>query len=428
MVSELKDQELKKIQEQLIQCTECGYCTFWCPIYQEDPKETSVARGKIHMGKELLSGEKQNTEEFEKALNLCMLCRTCAEHCPNKVDTPSVVVAARADKIKSKGIHFPYNLIYRQLLPRRRLFGNCVKVASKIQGVIFPKTKGTVRHLPMFVSALGKGRNIPSIAPKFMRETVPEVNKPHAVATSRMKVGYFIGCTTDFVFPQIGRKAVDFLTKHGIEVIVPRKQGCCGAPIYLGAGDFETGRKLADTNIKAFEEAQVDYIVCGCATCTSAMKDYVKYLADTPERKKSYTKFGDKLHDISEFVIDVLKLSSEFIPAADVIGKKVTWHDSCHLNRYLHITEQPRNIIKSLPGVEFVEMTRPDWCCGMAGTFSIYYYDTSKKIADKKIATIKDTGADILAVGCPGCMVQFIDNCARHKLPIKVKHIVELLG
>lgn len=420
-----KTEQLEKVKDQLDACTECGYCTFWCPIYQEDPKESSVARGKIHMAKELLSGEKEYTKEFEDALNLCMLCRTCAEHCSRKVETPSVIIAARADNVKAK---FPYSFVYRQILPRRTLFGNTVKFASWFQGMFMPKTEGTIRHLASFASALGQGRNIPSIAPKFLRQIVPVVNKPPEGTATKMKVGYFIGCTTDFVFPQIGKHTIDFLTKRGVEVIVPKKQGCCGAPVYLGAGDLKTGRKMADANVKAFADADVEYIVCGCATCTSAMKDYVKFLADTPERKEAYTKFADKLHDISEFLVDVLKLpASEFKPAADVVGKKITWHDSCHLNRYLHITEQPRKIMKSLPGVNFVEMTRPDWCCGMAGTFSVKYYDTSKKIADKKIQTIKDSGADILVAGCPGCMVQFIDNTTRHKMPVKVKHIMEIL-
>ncbi|MBL7124682.1 MAG: hypothetical protein ISS51_01115, partial [Dehalococcoidales bacterium] len=298
--------------------------------------------------------------------------------------------------------------------------------ASWFQGIFLPKTEGTIRHLSMFLSALGKGRQIPEIAPKFLRQIVPVVNKPPAGVATRMKVGYFTGCMTDFVFPELGKHIVDFLTRNGVEVVVPEEQGCCGAPVFLGAGDFDTGRRLADTNVKAF--GGVDYIVSDCATCTSALKDYVKFLADTSERKEAYTKFGERVKDISEFLVDVLKLpSSAYQPASEVKGKKVTWHDPCHLVRHLGIKDQPRQIIKSIPGVEYVEMPNADRCCGMAGTFSIYYYDLSKKIADKKVEAIESTGADIVVSSCPGCEIQLIDSTIRDKLPVKVMHIMELL-
>jgi glycolate oxidase iron-sulfur subunit len=239
-------------------------------------------------------------------------------------------------------------------------------------------------------------------------------------------VGYFTGCMTDFVFPELGKHIIDFLTRNGVEVVMPKEQGCCGAPVYLGAGDFEIGRKLADTNVRAF--ADFDYVVSDCATCTSALKDYPKFLADTPERQEAYTKFAGKVKDITEFLVDVLKLpESAYQAAPGVKGKKVTWHDPCHLNRHLGINKQPRQILKSIPDIEFVEMTRPDWCCGMAGAFSIYYYDLSQKIAAKKMDTIKESEADIVATGCPGCEIQLIDGIMRNKMPVKVMHVMELL-
>jgi len=426
MATEIKFHELERFKENLELCTKCGYCTFWCPLYQEQPLESSVSRGKYEMLRQLLAGEQEYTKEFADNLNRCMLCMTCTEHCPEEAQTPPVIVAARADKVKAKGIKFPQNIIYRWLIPHRTLFGNVVRLASWFQGVFMPKTEGTIRHLSLFFSALGGGRHIPQIAPRFLRQMIPVVNKPPKNVTTKMRVGYFTGCMTDFVFPDLGKHVVDFLTRNGVEVVVPTEQGCCGAPVYLGAGDFETGRKLADTNVKAL--ADFDYVVTDCATCTSALKDYPKFLADTAEREEAYAKFADKVKDISQFLVDVLKLpASAYQAATEVKGKRVTWHDPCHLNRHLGITEQPRQILKSIPDIKFVEMTRPDWCCGMAGAFSIYYYDLSKKIAAKKMDTIKDSEADIVATGCPGCEIQLIDNTIRNKIPVKVMHIMELL-
>ena len=113
-----------------------------------------------------------------------------------------------------------------------------------------PKTQGTIRHLAFFLSALGKGRQIPQIAPKFLRQLMPVVNKPPDGIETKMRVGYFTGCMTDFCFPDVGKKIIDFLTRNGAEVIMPEDQGCCGAAVYEGAGDFETGRKMADKIVR----------------------------------------------------------------------------------------------------------------------------------------------------------------------------------
>jgi len=419
-------EQIKRFEKDLSQCMKCGFCTFWCPVYQEERIEASVARGKNMMIRGLLAGELDYTQEYADRLNKCTLCMTCTANCPAKANIPNVIVAARADAVKARGLKFPDNLVYRWLLPRRRLFGWVVRFASWFQGVFMPKTEGTIRHLSMFLSALGKGRNIPQIAPKFLRQMVPVVNVPPAGVKTRMRVGYFSGCMTDFVLPELGKHIIDFLTRNGVEVIVPREQGCCGAPVFLGAGDFETGRKMADANVKAFEG--LDDVISDCATCTSALKDYAKFLADTPQRKKAYEKFAKKVKDISEFLIDVLDLpASAYKPSAAAKGKKVSWHDPCHLSRHLGITSQPRQVIKSISGVEYVEMPNADRCCGMAGAFSMHYYDLSKEIGDKKAASIKSTGADIVVSSCPGCEIQLIDSLLRNKVPVKVMHIMELL-
>jgi glycolate oxidase iron-sulfur subunit len=242
----------------------------------------------------------------------------------------------------------------------------------------------------------------------------------------KMRVGYFTGCVTDFVYPELGKHIIEFLTRNGIEVHVPKKQGCCGAPVYLGAGDFETGRRMADTNVNAFPD--VDYIITDCATCASSIHDYSKYLADNPQREKDYAAFGAKTVDIIQFLVDILKLpDSAYRPVAGVKGKTVTWHDPCHHCRYLGIKAQPRQVLKSLPGVTYVEMPNADKCCGMAGAFSIYNYELSQKIADKKMAGIKSTGADIVATGCPGCEIQLMDGAIRNNMDVKVRHIMELI-
>jgi glycolate oxidase iron-sulfur subunit len=316
--------------------------------------------------------------------------------------------------------------VYRYLIPKRKLFGAVLRVASFFQKILFLKAEGRMRHLPLFLSGMFEGRQVPTIAHKYLRDQVPEVNKATSRGKPKYRVAYFIGCATDFVFPEIGIKLIKYLTKHGVEVIVPKEQGCCGAPIWLGAGDFETGRVMADKNVKIFKD--FDYIINNCATGSSAMKDYAKYLADNDERKRDYSDFANKIYDISEFIVDILKLPEDAIgTGGQYSGKSITWHDPCHLRRYQGIYRQPRELLTKMKNIDYREMREPERCCGMAGAFNVYHYDVSKDIADKKAETVRETHADIVATGCPGCMIQLADTLHRNKVNTEVKHIIELL-
>lgn len=416
--------ELKKVEKYIDQCMKCGFCTFFCPVYQEERVETSVARGKNYLAKLALRGEQQFTDELGKIIGKCLLCKRCVANCPAKAQIDRVVVGARAQMVKNKGLGFIKNLVFRKVMANRKAFGNYVRLARAFQWLL-PKTEGTIRHLPDFLKALGQGRNIPEIAKVFLRDIVKEVNKPQDGKEPKMRVGFFMGCATDFVYPELGLKVIDFLTKRGIEVIVPKGQSCCGAAIYF-SGDFETGRMLADENVKAFKD--VDYIVTACGTCSSTLKDYQKYLPDNEEQQKRYEAFEKKVKDSTEFVIDVMKIPpEEFKLKKEFEGKVATWHDPCHLVRYQDIKDQPRAILKGLKGLKYVEMPNADLCCGMGGSFSVYHYDITKKIAGKKMDGIKATGADIVVTACPGCMINLIDNVLQNKMPQKVYHLLELV-
>jgi glycolate oxidase iron-sulfur subunit len=307
-------------------------------------------------------------------------------------------------------------------MANKKAMNRYARLFQKFQWLL-PKTEGKVRHLPDFLKSMGR-RNFPELAKTFLSERVAPVYKPSNNEAPKMRVGFFYGCATDVVFPDLGMKFIDFLTKRGVEVVVP-EQNCCGVAVYT-SGDIETGRMLAEKNIQAFED--VDYVVTGCGTCSSTLKDYHKYLADTKEEKERYGAFEKKIKDSTEFVIDVLKVNPEALKLKkEFEGKTATWHDPCHLVRYQNIKEQPRAILKGLKGLNYVEMANADMCCGMGGTFSVYHYDLSKKIADRKMEGIKETKADMVVTACPGCMINLLDNTVRHHMPQKVYHWLELV-
>jgi len=418
--------EVKKFEAETEQCMKCGFCSFVCPVYQEEKIESSVARGKNELVKSLLNGELELNSKMADILNKCTACGACTESCPAKAHIPRLVVAAKADIARTQGIKFPYGFIYKNLLPNRRLFGNLLRISSFAQAAFMPKSNGSIRHLPNFMSGLSQGRQIPSIARKFLRQQVPVVNRPARGVKSELRIGYFPGCMNEYVTPHLGIKTIEFLTRRAVEVVMPSEQGCCGAPVFLGGGDFETGRKIADANVAAFES--FDYIVADCATCTCTFEEYPRFLADTPERKEAYTRLAGKMRHISQFITDILEIpASTYQAVAAIQGKKLTWHDPCHLNRHLGITQQPRQILKSLEGTEFVEMPNAERCCGMAGQFNLLNYDLSQKIAEKKIDSIEASNADIVVTACPGCEFQLLDNLTRLGKPQKVMSLMEIL-
>jgi glycolate oxidase iron-sulfur subunit len=424
----MKLENLTKFQDKVLQCMKCGFCMYYCPVYREIHTEPIVARGRNVLAMGLLQGAPCDWGHLEERFSKCLTCNRCAQFCPAKVEVATITMAARGDIVANKGLPFVKKVVFEKLLKNRMLFGKVLKLASRLQ-VLLPRTKGKIRHLPLFLSALVKGRQIPEIAHRFLRDEFPEVISPLPGVKRRMRVAFFAGCATDFIFPEIGKKTIAFLTGQGVEVLFPKGQGCCGMPVF-GSGDFATARAMADRNVEVFSELDdVDYIVTSCATCGSALKEgYRTYLADTKEREKRYAEFSAKMKDINEFIIDILKPSAEAYKTTVPAGTKVTYHDPCHLVRYQKISAQPREIIKSLPGVEFVEMREPDRCCGMGGSFNIQYYDLSKQIAEHKMNAIADTDADIVVTACPGCMIQLIDNTIQKKMPQRVMHVMELVN
>jgi glycolate oxidase iron-sulfur subunit len=414
-------ENLRKFQADVEQCMKCGFCGYVCPIYREEHEEKGLARGKDQLIRFALEGKQELTKGFYQAIDNCLLCKTCVQYCPAKTRTDHAVMAARADYAAERGLPLAKRLVFRYVLPNRWLFGMALRVASWFQGVL-PRGEGRFRHLPQFLAAMGAGRAIPEIAPRFLRTTLPERNP--AAGTPRYRVGFFAGCATEYIFPEIGAMIVEVLRSLDCEVVFDRRQGCCGAPVYL-SGDFSTGRQMAQRNVEAFTD--YDYVVTGCATCSSGLREYPTYLAKTDEERERFMRFAAKIKDFNQFVIERLAADLDrLVLKPRFRGKTVTWHDPCHLVRHQDIREQPRKILQSLEGLRFVEMPDADRCCGLGGSFSITHYDVSRKIADHKVDGIAACGAEAVVTACPGCMIQLRDALSRRKLAAEVLHIGEL--
>jgi len=221
---------------------------------------------------------------------------------------------------------------------------------------------------------------------------------------------------TNLVGAEIGTRIVEVLEKHDCQVTIVTDVRCCGAP-HRTYGDLETAKRLATYNIKAINAEGVDAIIVDCATCGSTLKGYV----DLVEGAKSFAK---KVYDISEFLTEITGIK----PGNKKVPNVVTYHDSCHMGRGQGLGEPPRAILRAIPGLIFIEMNEADRCCGGAGSFGINHYDLSMQILNRKIENIKDTGAQIVATGCPACKMQLQHGIERNGLQIRIKHPIELLA
>ncbi|KLU66682.1 lactate utilization protein A [Desulfosporosinus acididurans] len=414
---------LDSINEELHKCMKCGNCQAVCPIYKETRQEVGVARGKISLAEFILSGEAEMTEGMAERFSLCTTCMACNQNCPCGVRFDKIILAARAEAVRKKGLH-PVKKIAFTALKMQRLFDFGMKTGSVFQGV-------ALKHLPhksdrlarmRFDIGIGTEKVFPMLAKRPLRSELPEVVK---VKNPKMRVAFFTGCMINYFYTDIGKAVVEVLTENNIEVVIPRGQGCCGIPASVN-GDTVSARALARRNLRAFERLGADALVVACSSGGTAWKHvFMELLENDPEFSALAKKWSEKSYDISEFLIHKVPFKKEGLGRVD---RKVTYHDPCHLNRGQGINKEPREILKSIPGVELIEMKEPGRCCGMAGSFSLVHPDLSVKISDRKIADISQTQTNTVATGCPACRLQLQSGVENAGIQEQVMHTVQILA
>lgn len=215
---------------------------------------------------------------------------------------------------------------------------------------------------------------------------------------------------------------VKVLRKLGVDLGFPEDQTCCGQPAF-NSGFQSDARVLAERFLSIFNKD--DYIVCPSGSCSAMVKVYYKELfKNDPDLFKIAEKISARVYEFSEYIVNVLKKDDV---GASYDGK-VTYHDSCHALRELRIKNEPRKLIESVKGIEFIEMKLNDSCCGFGGTFSVKFPDVSISMLNEKIESIVDTGADSVISTDMGCLMQIDGALSRRDIPIKAMHIAELLA
>ena len=409
----------------LQQCIHCGMCLPTCPTYTETKLERNSPRGRIALMRRIADGNLEITEAFGRELYFCLGCLTCETACPAGVHYGEMFEHARADIEHAGVLRNPIRNVVRSLTlgwmftqPQAlRAFGRLVWYyqASGLDSLM--RRLKLTKLLPDRLQALEP--LTPRIQPHFSDKLIEPVETS---ANWKYRVGMLTGCVQDLAFPQVNRDTADVLLANGCEVVTPRAQSCCGS-IHVHNGELELAKQMARRNIDAFDLDHLDAIITNAAGCGTHLKNYGHLLKDDPAFAQRAAKWSLKVRDIHQWLVEI-----GIRPPAAPIAKRVTYHEACHLCHGQKISQQPRQILKAIPGLELVELPESTWCCGSAGIYNITQPEMSQKLLQRKLANIATTKAQVVASANPGCSVQLQAGVRAANLNLEIAHPISLLA
>ena len=403
-------------------CVHCGLCANHCPTYRLWGQEADSPRGRIRQMALVDQGRLEIGETFVTHIDRCLNCRNCETVCPSGVEYGKILELARA-QIEQKykrplASRMARDFVYRKLLPYPRriaLAASVLKLYQRSGLASIARATGILRLLGL----QNQERLLPRIDSDFF---FSELGKTFpAKGLRRARVAFFAGCVAQVTFSDLNRATIRVLQANGCEVVVPADQACCGA-LAAHAGVREVARDLAQRNFSAFDPDDFDAIINNASGCGSMLKECPLLFTADPDQEARAKKFSAKVRDVNEFL-------AEFGLSAPLksVAARVTYQDSCHLVHGQKISAAPRELIRAIPGVEFVEMPMSEQCCGSAGVYNVTENKTSMELLDLKMDAVKQTQAQIVVTANPGCILQLRAGAAMRKTGQEVLHVVELL-
>lgn len=428
-------------------CIHCGLCLTACPTYRELKIEPDSPRGRLWLMRGLAEGRVAPSDPLIVHLDNCLDCRACETVCPAGVPYGRLLEATRGQLNRRAVRATPLRLLgewaLRSIIPHRgrmHLAASLLRLGQSGPVAALLRTKLARRVLPAF--ALQGLALTPPLAPRGerslerLRGRLPAGARLergaggfvfHPAGTPKTKVAFFTTCVMDVMFPATNREAVRLMVLAGAEVHVPAAQTCCGA-LHAHAGLRREARGLARRNVAALEPGGFDAIVTDSAGCGAALRDYGHLLHDDADHARAAS-FEARVRDVSE-VLATLGLPA---PPAALAGPgggplRVGYHDPCHLAHGQRVRNEPRRLLRALPGVELVDLPHSDWCCGSAGVYNLTHPDMANAQLRHKLDAIRAARPDVVVASNPGCLLHMERGAREAGLGVPLVHLVEVLG
>ena len=438
----------------------CVFCLPSCPTYVLWGEEMDSPRGRIYLMKAGLDGRTQMTPSFVGHFDACLGCMACVTSCPSGVQYAPLIEATRGqierrherplgDRLFRGAIFalFPFparlrialaplvvlqsvaRLFHAAPLKRRpttddeRRTPNVERRTSNVER----RTTNAERRTPNAerrTTMRSRLRAMMALAPtvtwRSLVAAVPE--RTPAIGARRQTVGLLTGCVQRVAFPQVNDATVRVLSAEGCDVAAPRDQGCCGA-LALHAGRLEEAREFARRTIATFERAGVERIAVNAAGCGSSMKEYGALLAGDPEWADRARAFSSQVRDVTEVISELGAPRAPRHP----LSLRVAYHDACHLAHAQGVRQPPRDLLKSIPGIELIPFAEQEICCGSAGIYNLVEPEAAGQLGDRKVGHIDAVQPDVIATGNPGCTLQMAAAARRRGRRWPIFHPIELL-
>jgi glycolate dehydrogenase iron-sulfur subunit len=403
--------------DKYLACVHCGLCLSACPTYVETGREADSPRGRIYLMKALEEGRTSLGESIVRHLDLCLGCRACETACPSGVAYGELIEGARSFVAARARRSWRERWTRRALahwLPegeRLRLLASFLRAAARL-GV--PRL-ATARWLPV-----GLRRLIALTPDAAPRRHMPAVLEP--VAPARATVALLTGCVAAALFPRVNELSARLLVAAGYRVRVPRGQTCCGA-LLAHLGEHADASRRAQRNTNVFLGCGADFVATNAAGCGAMMREYGRLFAGDPRQASAAQALSKRVRDVTE----LLAAGALPLPQREVRAR-VAYHDACHLAHGQGVRREPRDLLRSIPGLELLELDDGELCCGSAGTYNLTEPDMARRLGERKAQAVLATGAEIVAAANPGCILQIRAALRLRGRDLRVVHPVELLA
>lgn len=390
-------------------CVHCGFCLSACPTYGELRQEMDTPRGRIVLMKQVLEGSLA-WEAAQVHVDRCLGCLACEPACPSGVAYRDLISPFRA---------VAQGRFRRTAGERLRLFvaSRTIPYPSRFRLAALAGRLGK-RLRPLLPRSL---RAMADLAPESLPPAQDWPTVTPARGERRARVALLAGCAQRVLAPDINTATIAVLAEQGVEVVVPEAQGCCGG-LAWHAGDLRAARAFARRNLDAFP-ADVDAIVTNAAGCGSAMREYHRVLGGTGDEARAEA-FRGRVVDVSSFLA---RIGLRSAPRGTGRALRIAYHDACHLANAQDVRDEPRALLRAIPGVELIELADAGLCCGSAGTYNLDQPDIAASLGGRKARAVIATGAAVVATGNIGCLAQLRAHLDRAGSAVRVLHTMQVL-